>query len=155
MAEVVGVIKFGNFMLDVYRDLDNPLFMASDVAGLIDFSENNNWALTRACEEDEKLQLTVIVGGQRRSVTFVTESGLYNILEQSRKPIARKWRRIINDDLVELRKSRGKNVVQQFDDWNHKLDTLFVDPETGTMMQSVTVQGGDVIQVPYRKGEDL
>jgi hypothetical protein len=26
-----------------------------------------------------------------------------------------------------------------------------IDPETGVMMQSVTVQGGDVIQVPYNK----
>ena len=96
----------------------------------------------------------MIIGGQSRSVNFVTERGLYNIFEQSNKPVARKWRRIINDELIDLRKSRGKNVVDQFADWNHKLDTIFMDPETGQMMQSVTVQGGDVIQIPYVKEEE-
>ena len=35
------------------------------------------------------------------------------------------------------------------DDINHILDTLFWDEETGRLMQSVTVQGGDVDQVPF------
>ena len=29
------------------------------------------------------------------------------------------------------------------------LDTLFWDEETGRLMQSVTVQGGDVEQIPF------
>lgn len=41
------------------------------------------------CEEDEKLKLPLVVAGQRRSVNFVTENGLYNILAQSRMEIAR------------------------------------------------------------------
>lgn len=103
------------------------------------------------CEEDEKLNLPMVVAGQRRSVSFITETGLYNILSQSRKPIARAWRRIIHEELINLRKSRGNNIVEQFDDWNHELDDIYFDEETGKLMQSVTVQGGDVIQIPYEK----
>ena len=86
-------------------------------------------------------------------MVFVTENGLYNIMSQSRMDTARKWRRIIHDELINLRRSRGKNVVEQFDDWDHELDTLYFDEETGILMQSVTVQGGDVEQVPYEKGD--
>jgi hypothetical protein len=31
------------------------------------------------------------------------------------------------------------------------LDDLYIDPETGILMQSVTVRGGDVEQIPYKE----
>jgi len=151
MIEKVGVISFDNRLLDVYSSLDDPLFMAFDIANMIDYSRGNTWNMLNVCEDDEKLNLPMVVAGQKRQVSFVNENGLYNILSESRKPLGRKWRRIIHDELIKLRKSRGKNVVEQFEDWDHELDTLFIDPETGIMMQSVTIQGGDVIQIPYNK----
>ena len=146
---VVGTIKFDNRLLSVYVSLDEPLFRATDVASLIDYSDGNSWKMLEMCEADEKLNLPMVVAGQRRTVSFVTETGLYNILSQSRKPIARKWRRIIHDELIRLRKSRNMNVVEQFEEWDHELDTIYYDEETDTVMRSVTVQGGDVEQVPY------
>ena len=61
----------------------------------------------------------MVVAGQRRSISFLTEHGLYNVLAQSRKPIARGWRKIVHEELIRLRQSRGKNIVEQFEDWNH------------------------------------
>lgn len=148
-VEKVGEINFDGKKLDVYMSLDNPLFKAADIATMIEYSSGNAWKMLEMCEQDEKLNLLMVVAGQRRSISFVTETGLYNILSQSRKPIARKWRRIIHDELIALRRSRGKNVVEQFDEWDHMLDTLYYDEETDMLMQSVTVQGGDVEQVPY------
>lgn len=145
----VGVIVFDNRTLNVYFSLDAPIFRASDVADMIDYSDGNTWKMLEMCEQDEKLNLPMVVAGQRRQVSFVTETGLYNILSQSRKPLARKWRRIIHEELIRLRKSRNFNIVEQFDSWNHELDTLYYDEETDTIMQSVTVQGGDVEQIPY------
>lgn len=37
----VGVITFGSNKLDVYNSLDEPLFKAADVAGMIDYSSGN------------------------------------------------------------------------------------------------------------------
>ncbi|MDD3040047.1 BRO family protein [Bacteroides sp.] len=151
MVEKVGVISFGNRLLNVYSSLDSPLFMASEISSMIDYSRGNVWGMLSVCEDDEKLNLPMVVAGQKRNVSFVNENGLYNVLSESRKPLARKWRRIIHDELINLRKSRGKNVVEQFEDWDHELDNLFIDPDTGIMMQSVTVPGGDVIQIPYNE----
>lgn len=151
--QVVGTITFDNKNLDVYVSLDQPLFRASDVANMIDYSDGNTWKMLEMCEHDEKLNLPLVVAGQRRQVSFITETGLYNILSQSRKPIARKWRRIIHDELINLRKTRDYNIVEQFEEWDHELDTIYFDEEKGILMQSVTIQGGDVIQVPYEKGE--
>lgn len=149
--KVVGTITFGNHKLDAYQSLDQPLFKATDIASMIDYSSNNTWNMLAMCEEDEKLNLPLVVAGQRRTVSFVNETGLYNILSQSRKEIARAWRRIIHDELIKLRRSRGLNVVEQFEEWDHALNDIFFDMETGVLMQSVTVQGGDVIQVPYKE----
>lgn len=150
---IVGTITFDKRQLDVYSSLDEPIFRAADVAKMIDYSEGNTWKMLEMCEEDEKLNLPMVVAGQRRSVSFITETGLYNVLSQSRKPIARKWRRVIHDELVKMRKVKNFNILQQFDEWDHEADTLYIDEETDILMQSVTVQGGDVIQVPYRKTE--
>lgn len=148
--DVVGSIRLGNNILNVYSSLDEPLFKAGDVASLIEYSDGNVWKLMELCEEDERLKLPMVVAGQTRSIIFVTESGLYNILSQSRKQIARAWRKVIHNELINLRKGRGKNIVEQFEDWNHEIDDIYFDPDTGAMMRSVTVQGGDVIQVPAR-----
>ena len=150
---VVGKISFDGKLLDVYVSLDNPIFKASDIAKMIEYSEGNTWKMLSVCEEDERLNLPLVVAGQRRSVSFVTEHGLYNILAQSRKPIARKWRRVVHDELIRLRKDRNMNVVDQFDEWDHALEDLYIDEDTGVLMQSITIAGGDVIQVPYEEKE--
>ena len=152
-TKVVGKITFDNRQLDVYSSLDEPLFRAQDVAKMIEYSNGNVWKMLEVCEEDEKIKLSMVVSGQSRNISFVTEMGLYNILSQSRKPIARKWRRVIHSELIRMRKARNKDVVEQFDDWDHELDTLYYDEATDTLMQSVTVQGGDVEQVPYEGGK--
>lgn len=145
----VGEVRFQNYTLPVYGDLDEPLFKAADVAELMDYSRNNIWGLTSLCEEDERMVLPLVSGGQRRQVTFVTETGLYNIFAQSRKTIARAWRRVVHEELIALRRSRGRNVVEQFEDWDHMADSIYFDENTGMLMRSVTVPGGDVEQVPY------
>ena len=34
------------------------------------------------------------------------------------------------------------------------MDNMYFDDETGQLMQSVTVPGGDVIQIPYEGDDD-
>lgn len=146
--KIVGNIKFMDHTLPVYNSLDEPKFKASDIATAIDYSDGNVWKMLEMCEADEKLNLPLVVAGQRRSVSFVTEIGLYNILSQSRKPIARAWRRIIHEELIALRIARGKNIAEQFEDWDKQADAIYFDEGTGMLMQSVTVPGGDVEQIP-------
>lgn len=146
---IVGTIAFDNRLLNVYRSLDDPIFRATDIANMIDYSDGNSWKMLQMCEEDEKLNLPMVVAGQTRQVAFVTETGLYNILSQSRKLIARKWRRVVHTQLVAMRREKGMTIVDQFDEWDDLLDTVYWDEELGMLMQSVTVQGGDVEQIPY------
>lgn len=148
---VVGTIVFGGQTLNVYSNLNNPLFRVNDIGKLLKYSSGNDWKLLEMCEEDEKLKLPLVVAGQRRSVNFVTEHGLYSILSQSRMELARAWRRIVHDELINLRKSKGLDISERFEEWDQALNNIYFDEETGMLMQSITVQGGDVIQVPYKE----
>ena len=149
--EIVGQIKFDGYILDVYNDLDVPFFRAAEVAKLIDYSAGKTSQMLELIEQDEHLLTVLQVAGQRRQVRMLSEIGLYNILSQSRKPIARKWRRIIHSNLVMMRRNNRLTIDEQFEEWNAMLDDLYIDPETGILMQSVTVRGGDVEQIPYKE----
>ena len=148
----IGVIDFNNQVLDIYGTVDRPCFIAADVAKIMEYSNGNTQEMLNLVEEDEKFLSMVKPltkrGGNKKESWFVTELGLYNVLSQSRKPTARLWRRVVHQQLINIRKARGLKIEDQFDEWDSILDTIYIDEKTGVLMQSVTVAGGDVEQVP-------
>ena len=94
---------------------------------------------------------------ETRWMLAVNEIGIYEALFASRKLEARKFRRWSATVLQKLRNQVGLEqyeVMRMTDadiqeDIDHILDTLFYDEETGKLMQSVTVAGGDVEQVVF------
>ena len=93
-----------------------------------------------------------------RWMLAVNELGIYEALFASRRLEARKFRTWAGTIMQKLRSTVG---LQQYevmrmtepeiqDDIDHILDTLYWDEEKKCVMQSITVQGGDVEQVPFR-----
>lgn len=101
------------------------------------------------------------IGAKRGAGSFwmlaVNELGIYEALFASRKLEARKFRMWAGTVMQKLRKNvglQGYEVMQMTDPdiqarIDDILDTLFWDDENGRLMQSVTVAGGDVDQVPF------
>ena len=149
--EKVGEVRFWNNVLDVYGDVDRPLFLAIEVATLINYNRNLVHQMVKYfVDPDEYLPIQIEWLGQRRKLLTVTETGLFSIIEQSRVPMARAWRRTINDQLVEMRKQKGLNIVEQFEEWNqYFMDNCYYDDETGMHMVTVTIPGGDVDSIPF------
>ena len=91
-----------------------------------------------------------------RWMLVVNEAGIYETLFASRKLEARKFRRWSATVLRRLRQEvglQGYEVMKMThkkvqEDIDNILDTLFYNEETGQLMWSVTVQGGDVEQIP-------
>lgn len=144
IMNVVGIIKFDNRNICVYDDVNDPLFKLKDIATMIKYDGALD-ELKDLCEQDE-IKCENLDGIE---TYLVDERGLYSILSQLRDSTSRKWRRVIFNQLIELRKSHNMNIVEQFEEWDHALDDIYYDDSTGILMQSVTVAGGDVIQVPY------
>ena len=96
-----------------------------------------------------------------RQMLVVNEIGIYEALFASRKLEARKFRRWSAGVMRKLRSSvglQGWEVLKITDPEiqaciDDIIDTLYWDEKTHTLMMSVTVQGGDVDQVPFYKEE--
>lgn len=99
------------FDFKVYGDADNPLFLAKDVAKWIEHS--NPTEMVKNIDEDEKLNSTIFSGGQKREMTFLTEDGLYEVLMQSRKPIAKAFKKEVKKILKDIRTTGGYIVGQE------------------------------------------
>ncbi|NKQ18401.1 phage antirepressor [Brevibacillus laterosporus] len=91
----------------VYGDLDQPLFLAKDVAGWIEHS--NPRSMLRTVDESEKAKISYPVnnpygGYQEEEQWFLTEDGVYEVLMQSRKPIAKQFKKQVKEILKSIRK---------------------------------------------------
>lgn len=86
----------------IYGTVENPLFLAKDVANWIEHSKTS--MMLDGIDEDEKLRETIFTSGQRREMWFLTEDGLYEVLMQSRKPIAKQFKKKVKEILKSIRK---------------------------------------------------
>lgn len=92
----------------IYGTNEEPLFLAKDVANWIEY--NNITNMMNNVDEDEKLTYTISNSGQKRQMWFLTEDGMYEILMQSRKPIAKQFKKHVKHILKELR-TKGEYKV--------------------------------------------
>ena len=91
----------------IYGTIEKPLFLAKDVANWI---ENSNTSqMVRNIDEDEKIKAIApiynVYNGQyeNQECLFLTEDGLYEVLFQSRKPIAKAFKKEVKQILKALR----------------------------------------------------
>lgn len=100
-AEILGK------RIRVYGSIENPLFLAKDVAEWIDYSKSNGKykvsQMTNTVDEYEKGIYNVDTPGGIQESTFLTEDGLYEVCMQSRKPIAKQMKKEIKKYLKSIR----------------------------------------------------
>lgn len=98
----------------VYGTFNNPLFLAKDVSEWIEHNKPSEMILN--VDEDEKLKAIVSHSGQNREMWFLTEDGLYEVLMQSRKPIAKQFKKQVKSILKEIRANGAYVHVNEDDD---------------------------------------
>ncbi len=91
----------------MYGTYEEPLFLAKDVAEWIDYDESKVGQMIKNIDEDEKETSPIFYSGQIRNMYFLTEDGLYEVLMQSKKPIAKKFKKEIKKILRQIRKTGG------------------------------------------------
>ncbi|MGX9757150.1 phage antirepressor [Clostridioides difficile] len=89
----------------VYGTLEKPLFLAKDVAEWIEHSNVSTMLFNIEVEEKELIQIGTL--NNAYSAWFLTEDGLYEVLMQSRKPIAKQFKKEVKKILKEIRKTGG------------------------------------------------
>ena len=114
IAREISIVSRSKFMgqeVDVYGTAEEPLFLAKDVAKWIGHSDVS--MMMRNVDEDEKVTSNVCTPGGRQNAWFLTEDGLYEVLMQSRKPIAKQFKKGVKDILKTIRRTGEFNAQHQ------------------------------------------
>ena len=101
---ILQTIQVQGHELDIYGTKEQPLFLAVDVAKMIDYSVGHTSHMLNNVDPDEKVLIntrsnSASIGRGNPEKWFLTEYGLYEVLMQSRKPIARRFKSAVKEIL--------------------------------------------------------
>lgn len=90
-------------VLRIYGSKENPLILAKDVAEWLNLTNVSD--MIKRVDEDEVTKFNL--GGLQGECNFLTENGVYEVLMQSRKPVAKEWKREVKKALKQIRLTGG------------------------------------------------
>ncbi len=88
----------------IYGTVENPLFVAKDVAEWIEYDLSSVNKMIASVDDDEKVRNNVPTLGGIQESWCLTEDGLYEVLMQSRKPKAKQFKKKVKEILKDIRK---------------------------------------------------
>lgn len=107
----------------VYGTWEQPLFLAKDVAEWIDYDKSNISKMVKLADADEKVRTNSTTPGGEQELWFLTEDGVYEVLMQSRKPIAKAFKKEVKAILKDIRK-HGVHATST------KMEDILNDPDS-------------------------
>lgn len=121
VLEVVAETEILGKNIKMYDSIENPWFMASDIADWLSIKNISQMLKQADIQEEEKgIFLKYTLGGNQKSL-FVTEDAMYEVLMTSRKKEAKELRREIKAYLKSIRKTgaaiqpgREEEMVQKY-----------------------------------------
>jgi prophage antirepressor-like protein len=131
----------------IYGTVENPLFLAKDVAEVI---ENKNVSqMLNVVDEDEKAIYNVYTLGGSQDAWFLTEYGLYEVLMQSRKPIAKQFKKQIKGILKSLRLGHTEisNIRGNMEENNQTNEFMDMINNLASMVNTVMEQNSCLIGI--------
>lgn len=141
-VKVYGEYPIFDKNFKIYGTSENPLFLAKDIAEWIDYaykdkekSRRNVNMMLKGVDDEEKIQMSLLQDGdiQKRDLWFLTENGLYEVLMQSRKPIAKQFKKEVKKILKQIRMTGGAVVEGREEEFIEKYFPSF-NKETKLVM---------------------
>ncbi|GAB3065521.1 phage antirepressor [Salinicoccus sesuvii] len=130
----------------IYGTQEEPMFLAKDVADWIEHSRTSE--MLKSIDDDEKLMQTILASGQNRQMWFLTEDGMYEVLMQSRKPIAKKFKKQVKEVLKDIRQ-HGMYATSQ------TVESMLSDPDTAIQLLQNYKEAKDKQAIAEMKVKEL
>ena len=145
MIEKVAEVVIHKKPFDIYGSVMEPLFLAVDVARAIGYSVGDTNKMLQLVDDHEKMIGRIFWSSKTRSMWFLTEYGLYEVLMQSRKPIAKIFKNDVKRALRDLRLSDVGIGAPTFEDGNEIVDDFYWCDLCKSWWEYLTGPGGDAI----------
>ena len=104
--KIINKSTFLDKEIDVWGSAEQPLFRAKDVSDWLNLKNTPEIIKRIDTEERHKFNL----GRNGGDTWFLTEDGLYELLMQSRKPIAKQFKKGVKKILHEIRKKAATSL---------------------------------------------
>lgn len=92
---------------------DEPWFVAKDVCDALGL-ENNRQATSKLDDDETMVSLIMTPSRGKQKIQVVNESGLYNLIFQSRKPEAKAFRKWVTSEVLpSIRRTGGYGIARQ------------------------------------------
>lgn len=110
--EIIGKWNLLGKIFAIYGTSETPLFLAKEVATMIEHSNPRMMLQMVGADEKQCVNNPYALKGQQEQ-WFLTEDGLYEVLMQSRKPIAKQFKTKVKEILKEIRKTGSYAIKQE------------------------------------------
>ncbi|WP_302336042.1 Bro-N domain-containing protein [uncultured Porphyromonas sp.] len=152
LTELLQTTQLCGVSLSVYGTPAEPLFLAKEVAEILEIQSSRQ--MVQMVDEEEKLMYTIHTSGQARDTWMLTEQGLYEVLMQSRKPVARQFKAGVKALLKALRTGeqpatpapsgtylrRTARLMQSVSNQMHELRRRFAELDEASQMLATNRQ---------------
>ena len=103
---------FGANEISIYGTADAPLFMAADIAKILEITTIRQ--TVSKLEEYEKEMIPAGKYGCQREVAALTEAGLYSLIIKSRKPVAKEFKKWLLTEVLPAIRRNGRYDMGNF-----------------------------------------
>lgn len=134
LTELLQTTQLCGVSLSVYGTPAEPLFKAKEVADILGLTNPSD--LIQRVDEDERAKFNL---GRQGETWLLTEQGLYEVLMQSRKPVARQFKAGVKALLKALRTGEEPRANGQQPNANSQPSGTYLR-RTARLMQSVSNQ---------------
>jgi prophage antirepressor-like protein len=129
-----------------------PWFVAKDVCQVLSIS-NHNDAVSRLDEDEKRGSLLPTPSGNQR-FTVINESGLYNLIFQSRKPEAKVFRKWVTSEVLPSIRKTGKYEITHTKNRSHR-EGFNVETLRMLWLIDANLNHGDQTQIALELGVSL
>lgn len=135
-----------------FNQPENPLFLAKEVAEWIEYDPSSVHKMLATIDAEEKVRKIVPTLGGPQESWFVTEDGLYEVLFQSRKPLAKAFKREVKKVLKEIR--LGRFARMSGDQKTIRVENRTIQIPTGSSVSSVSISKHGAVTVKFQNGTE-
>lgn len=140
ILEVVQETTILGKPVKLYRDIENPLFEASEVANWLDVQNVSQMLKQADIPESEKDIFSKYTLGGNQNSLFITEDAMYDVLMSSRKKEAKPFRREIKLYLKQVRLTGGVIETDREAEFIDKYFPSFTEETKLSMVQDLRKQ---------------
>jgi prophage antirepressor-like protein len=130
----------------VYGTVDEPWFMAKDVATCLEYSNTSqairkNVDIEDRCHLEQTMDSPVSSPNNHPHTVLINESGVYSLILRSKKPQAKKFKRWVTSELLPSIRKTG-SYTMPVPDTNHKENKTRLFLENVSMAKNLLIEFG-------------